>query len=242
MPKGWKEMKEDKEKRPTRTGMMLLLNDGDVARMRFLTDREEMFWGYFHAVQGRSRLGKLFTKQVYCFAEDGLECPYDNMADENVARTGRRFHWWVYVYYKLHRKKEKDADWTEEDYFGETMYKEEINTFKILGTGPGAQGVIEQKFDSWYKRFKTWCDRDYYWAREGEQLETKYDLMPDLEMKPSKLPKELLEIKEGLPDLEETVKGKAPTMIDNVNGENGPKEKKSFLESIDDIFDEEKDE
>ena len=232
MPKGWKQMQKDKENRPQQgsVGNRMRLKAGDIARVRFLTDIDEIFWGYFHTIPKFTRTGKRYSESFYCIAEDKEKCPYCEAVGEDIAVTRRKYFFWVYVYEIFHADQSK-PEWKAVEHDDETMYKEIVGAPKILETGPGMNSYIENRFNTWVRKFKTLIDRDYLWKRTGASMDdTSYDLVPEDK---SDFDSGLL--KGELPSLEALVKKENVGASEQENGGEKPG-RKPFLETIDEIF------
>ena len=237
MPNGWKEMVKDKERRPQSQSISteLRVKDGDIAKVRFITDRSDIFWGYFHSVPKFTRTGERYSESVYCLAEDGLDCPYDGI-EGDMSITRRKIYFWIYVYYVLHKQQKKNGtNWESVEFEEEQMFKETVEAPRILGTGPGMNGYIEDRFDTWFKKYKTFLDRDYLWRRKGSGMkDTLYDLVPE-----DKSDFDMALVKVELPDLESIIK---KISVPKEEEKTETKKDKSFVESVKDIFEEEDEE
>lgn len=244
MPKGMDSLKKAQEQAREASGSKLFQNqlrlggDARVARIRFLSDVDDFFWAWFHPVPSTSRLGKKFTRLMYCTHQDGEDCQYCAKTGEDVSSVKRRLFFWVYVYDILHNKRKND-EWEGIEYLGDKYWKEPVNAPRILETGPGFNGTIENKFIHWAKRFKgTISDRDYEWTRTGDSFhDTSYDLVP-IEDSKSELSDEQQEVKGKLKPLEEIIiEERKPKAESEEEGSSEDEDStKSMDEQLSDIF------
>ena len=165
----------------------LRIASGDIARVRFLTDANEVYWAYFHSVKSMTRLGKTYSRWVYCDKTadpdaDCEKCKKVDLESSEVSFPRFRMFFWVFLKNIQHIKKDDKELWKAIKRLGKsgkTFYEEEVNLPLVLETGPGNQGYIEERIKTWADKYGTLCDRDYEWSRKGEKMEdTVYDLIP----------------------------------------------------------------
>jgi len=176
--------------------------DAKIAKIRFLTDAKdaESFW--VHRLPKQTRLGKRFSVDVYCMAQEGGECNLCNNMNKEISRVNRKLIFWVYVYHILHVNPDKDGKWEKIKYLNQDFYKEVVEDIRLMYQGPGFNNSIETKFLNWEARFGTLCDRDYEWTRAGFGMsDTSYDLIPDPDGK-TELSSVIKEAMEGLDTLQ----------------------------------------
>jgi hypothetical protein len=185
MPTGFSSMERDSKNRAFDTPF-LKLKSGDIAVIRFITDINQMEWGYFHTLKSKNRLGdKEFTEDMYCKMQDEQRCECcESTTDQNLRKVKVRMFFHVYVYGILHKDPDSDSKWQLVNYAGGKYYFEAINQFKVLKTGPGSQGNIREKIKAWAKRAAdaehpdgTLLNRMYDWTRQGSNMDTIYDLI-----------------------------------------------------------------
>lgn len=210
--------------------MVLGIQDGESATLRFLTDTDGIIKDKLHNVQVTNPKGTSWRK-IRCTKEDTGICEHCT-AGKTPSYV---LYLWAYVYYKLHPnqnpKLNDDANaqkWAPTKVGTSTYYKEELNQPMIFrSTLGGKDKAIEKAFFEFSDEYGTWCDRDYKWSRKGKELDTTYLLTPK---DPSKMSKEIEEVKEGLPALSDYVLGKvrsfdsqAETEEEAVEEEEAPK-------------------
>ena len=202
--------------------MELKIKGDEIARLRILVEPQDIKTGFFHRVPRPTPKGKTFTEDIFCTAPD-KECVYDSDPKQEIRALKSRMFVWLYVYYVLHKNKEK-PEWIETERAGFKFYKEEINALKYLRTGEGWGGYIVNKFLAYYGKSGTLCDRDYEWIRQGEAMNnTVYDLLPE---DASKMTSEIKKIQANLPSLEVIMKGEK---VESVTNGAKPEEKKEEL-------------
>ena len=190
----------------------LKIKDGDIALLRFVTDKDNLIRAKFHDVKKVTPRGE-FNVPVYCAFEDTKMCPNcsSGLVPYNTVNL------WAYVYYILHKSQNPNIQagsnegiWPQAKQGKSILYKEEIGTFMWFRTKYGYQGRYRQMFVDFANEYNTLCDRDYSWSRAGAtRTNTNYSLMPKKEGK-LVLPDGVMAIKD-LPDLGEVVCGKIRT-------------------------------
>lgn len=219
MGTGLKSLEQERQKKGAQVSSseLRLKGDAKIAHIRFLTDVDELEWAYFHPVLTQTRLGKKFTKEIYCMLQDDKDCIYCAQVGLDAAKVKKKIFFWVYCYGIYHLNPDAEGKWEEVEYLGEKYYIESIKAIKLLKTGPGGEGNIEMKFVNWNKRYKTLCDRDYDWSREGSTMQdTSYDLVPREEGK-KEMPEEMKKLKASLMPLKKVIEQTKPTLVSNGN-------------------------
>ncbi len=189
--------------------MVLGLQSGESALLRFFTDTDGIIKDKVHSVQTLRPDGTTSWRKYRCTKEDTGICQYCSSGE----RPSYVLYLWAYVYYKLHQNQNPKLNtddnaekWAPTKVGTSTYYKEEINSPMIFrSTLGGKDKSIEKAFFEYSDEYGTWCDRDYKWSRSGKGLDTTYLLTPKTE---SKLSKELKELKDSLPELSDYVLGK----------------------------------
>jgi len=204
MPDWWENKEKDREKR--RAGLQTLklkpivdaknnpvTEDAKIARIRFLTDIKDAKSCWVHGVLKQSRLGKRFNEDVYCFfMNDDVKCKWCSDGDF----PKRKLYFWIYCFDILHIRQDQGKKWEKIEYMGDKYFSEPVNDIRLFVTGVGKSSSTEDKFIRAGKRFKTLCDRNYDWTREGLGLDTSYDLVYDTEAS-----EELSEVKKARENL-----------------------------------------
>lgn len=214
--------------------LLLKIKDGEHARIRILTDTEDIIKAGIHEVTKTTPKGPVYPK-IYCTKEDGGVCEECNRGD--IPKSTLFF--WVYVYEIMHKRQnpqlEQDPNatrWTQVKLSGTVYYREDVNGPRILRTKRGNNKYIEKMFVDYADEYGTWCDRDYRWSRTGSSMDdTSYSLVPK---DPSKMTKEITEVVKSLPKLTDYVMGK--TFVLHPESEDSNISKNKSDESDDGIF------
>lgn len=149
----------------------LWVKAGESARIRFLTDGDEVITTFFHRVVTDKESGKV--RESYCTSSVGQDC--QNCVDQ--VPKSLRWHVWVYVYYRLLSQPQEGCEIIEQA--GRVMYKQPVNKVMLLRRGVGKGQYLANKLQSLYQRYGTLLDRDYDWVRQGSTKDnTTYDLIP----------------------------------------------------------------
>lgn len=212
MLKGLKELKEKTEQAKQYASedriRLLYLGDGEHARVRFLTDVDDIIEAGMHELEEISPRGKRYVKR-YCSREDTGNC--QNCNDGNIPK--KTLFLWAYVYEIMHKTQnpalESDVNasrWPQvKSPGGGVYYKEEVDGVRAFRTKRGKSNSIQDAFINYADEYGTWCDRDYKWSRSGKSMDTTYSLAPK---EPSKMTKDIKEVQKGLPNLADYVTGK----------------------------------
>jgi len=184
MPTGFDSMERDSKNRSF-DSPYLRVRAGDIAVIRFITDINDMEWGYFHEVKTRNRLGdREFTDDVWCKMQDEERCECCESTDPKARKVKVRMFFNIFVFGILHKEQDQDGKWQQVNYAGSRYWYEKMEQFKVLKTGPGSQGNIREKIKAWAKRAAnadfpdgTLINKMYDWTRQGSGLDTIYDLI-----------------------------------------------------------------
>ena len=185
----------------------LYLRDGETAVLRFLSDGDDVISAYFHTIEENMPQGKRYRKK-YCTKTELGSCQF--CAEGNV--PGLLIFLWTYVYRIFHRQqnfrleRNPDADkWEPIKVGSQVFYKENVNGPMAFQMSPGRSDYLKDILTSYWTDYKTLCDRDYKWTRNGASLDTTYSLIPQKE---EKMSKEIVDSKQNLPSLSDYVSGK----------------------------------
>ncbi len=194
-----------------------LLNDREACVIRFLTDRPDFFLGEFHRVLDG---GKFKGMESCVKSELGQAC---KLCDDDD-RPGTQLLGWAYERYHDYSEKPphvKDDDLEEVQVGKRTVLREDVNEPRLWRYSIMHFNSLEYQYDE----EDTLVDREFKWARVGEKgiMRPTYILKPAA---PSKLPKELRELAESLPDLEDVAFGKAESLNGDA-AEEKPKTRKT---------------
>lgn len=185
MAKGMSSLLKDRENRNVASAVgnnvLRLKDDAKLARIRFLTDLDDMEWGWFHPIPMTSRLGKKYSTLKWCACQDKESCEYcatsKEQGEDNLSYSKKQMFFWVWVENIYHTKPDDAGKWSEKEYNGEDFFVEPVNKVMLFQTGVGQGGTFEEKLVTWGKRYKTLCDRYYDYTKTGGGLSTSYDLV-----------------------------------------------------------------
>lgn len=169
-----------------------LLQLGDIAKIRIVTEHDEAYSAYFYRHQTKSKKGTLYWTNT--LATEGME---EDPQWADVKRT-RHTLLWVYVYAIYHKAPSQDPNvvWEKGQLGAMTVYKEPVDEFQILR----ANYFDEQVLVSQVERQGSLTSRDYERTRQGMGTETRYTLDA---LDPRPLKPEIAERVADLPSLED---------------------------------------
>lgn len=163
-------------------------DDGEMCRIRFLTDGDAFVSDYFHRVMQ----GKQFKGWSLCQGSLGKDC--EPCEDGDNAQLQFLAHVFEYEHYFVeagqNRKKTRVGN--------RTYYVEEVNEARLMRYAAAHLASIRLRWE----RNGTLLDRDFEWIRSGAKGDTRpsYTLEP---LEPTKLSKAIKEVSVDLTDLEE---------------------------------------
>ena len=166
-----------------------LKDDGETARIRFLTDGDEIYWDWFHRIEERGQ----YRGERIC-VRSALDEPC-NYCDEEVKSI---FQWiaWVYVEYVDYAS---PGQGRKPVTIGRTkMYREHMNEARLLRLAGAHANSVKMRFE----KLGTLLDHEFDWTRSGPKGTNRpqYTLDP---VEKCKMPKELRELLAELDDLED---------------------------------------
>ena len=179
---------------------IMLREDKEKSILRFITDFDDFYYERYH----RNMVGGDFKGYKVCVRE-ALGQPCGRCSQEEP--TSLRFSGWVFEKTHYYRKyfefKNPEKKLTKD---GE-IWKLDINAPVLLEASIMHFNPIEFRHDM----YGTLLNREYSWIRVGEKDSRRptYMLEPEAE---SEYPKDLLELKESLPDLEDIALGKVKSL------------------------------
>jgi hypothetical protein len=188
----------------------LVIQDGETAILRFLTDGDGVVLAYLHELEEMSVKGKKYVRK-YCTKDTLGTCEYCTGGDKPKGFM----YLWAYVYSILHAKQNPALDvdenakrWQPLKVGSQTFYKEEVDAPLIFMTKVGRKNVYRNMITNYWSEYNnTLCDRDYKWSRVGAGLDTTYALTPK---DPTKMSKEVAAIDvSSLIPLPDYITGKA---------------------------------
>lgn len=156
---------QEREAKKSNYSMFLFLRDGDVARVRFMTNGAEIQTQQYHTVPtGRqSKSGKALIEDVYCGWEDGQDCRYCGNVSQETQRS-RKMNMFVWVYEVEHADGNVDA----------------IHAPRVWRIGGGKAGYITNFLTTYVKKYGSLTDRDYEIRRTGAgMVDTTYNILPE---------------------------------------------------------------
>ena len=182
---------------------LVLKDDGESSRIRFLTDEDEFFLEYQHWVDRKD------IKGFYPCLQTSLDQPCELCeSDDERTRKARNFFFaWVYEYYHDYTEKGQNRRPVKEGKI--TLYREDINSVKLLRLPSGHKESIVMRA----KKFGTLLDRDYDWTRSGERGDTSTQYILDASDEGKKpMPKEFVALAAKLPDFEDVAMGRVTSL------------------------------
>jgi hypothetical protein len=203
MPKGYKAYSQQQQERADGGGgggggiyHIRCLEDGESCRLRFLTDHEDLFWGWFHR---KTDASGNFAGMKMCPRELGTACE-DCIAakgGEERRKASMNFLAWAYEYEHYYTKPVEGA---REVKIGlVTRYVKPVNEIRLWRYASAHMKALEPIIT----RKGTITDRDYEWLRAGKSGDKKpqYSVEQVGEVEP--LPPEVAKLVANLPGLEE---------------------------------------
>ena len=127
------------------------LKGGDSARIRILSDGDEIVKAPFHRHEIHFASGKTFSKDIYCSGKECEICVDDQFSDESK-KVRSKLLLYVFVYDIQHKSKNPEKDWKLDT--NSKRYIEIVNKPMILMTGRGNGGYIENLFIEYYGKYK----------------------------------------------------------------------------------------
>jgi len=216
MLKGVSKIKERAKEAQSMSGKnrirWLNIGDGEVALLRFVTDKDDIIQAEMHSVKRMTPRGERFSK-TYCKSQDNMACEY---CAQGIS-TGPMLFAWVYVYEIMHRQQNQRlttdpnaAKWERIEVRDIPYFKEEVEGLMVFKTGPGKDQKYRNMLVNLSEEYGTLSDRDYKWVRTGSTKETTdYSLVP---RDPKKTKKEVIEASKDLPDLGDVISGKIKSL------------------------------
>ncbi len=202
--------KTAQERRSSSSNFLFLSQDGEKAKLRFLTDMDDFVSGVFH----RQMMGKKLSDPTPCvewMIREGFHAgdPTDTCKLCDAKVPSRNQFWaYAYVYYVLHPfqnpRLEQDPDATKWVPMkvaagAKPLFKQDVGKLRIVLYG-------EQVFDSLlalFEEYTTLLDRDYTLVRNGAKGDsnTSYTFIAASEAPVAPEIKELLSAEEDLETL-----------------------------------------
>jgi hypothetical protein len=212
----------------------LQIKEGEVALLRFLTDKEDIIQAEMHSAKKITPKGEYYIK-VYCKMQDNQPCEHC----AGGLSKGPMYFLWAYVYEIFHKAQNPklaqypDADkWERVTVKDVPYYKETVNGPMIFRTGPGKDQKYKNMLVNFSDEYGTLCDRDYKWLRTGGSKETTdYSL---ISKDPKKITKEVVEVRDSIPELGDVVSGKVNSLSSEEN--TSETEKEATAPAEDDLF------
>jgi len=194
----------------------LMINDGETAILRFITDGADVILAHMHELEEVSPKGKRYVKR-YCTKEDTGVCEHCSSGDKPKGFL----YLWSFVYAIIHARQNPALEvsqnaprWQPLKIGSQTFYKEEVNYPMVFATKVGKKSMYRNAITGFWQEYGSLCDRDYKWARNGAGLDTIYTLTPK---DPTKKSKEVAEFTlETLPSITDYIVGN-PTSMESVS-------------------------
>ena len=200
-----------------------LLTDGEFCKIRFLTDVEEMYFEWQHSVHDAK--GQFRGYKVCPASAFNQEC------DDCKAGNGASLQFFGWVWEYNHTYTEPGDDRTPIKEGKRTVYREDVGAVRLFRYSNFHKASLEMRAN----KYGTLLDRDYEWIRSGEKgsKRPQYMLEPSDDGK-EPMPKELVTIATGLPDLEDVALGRVETLDVKKDVPYGEEEKVTVIPLDDD--------
>ncbi len=193
---------------------VMLRDDGEFCRFRFLTEHDEIFWERFHKLgQGSDFRGYMVCLNS-ALDQDCERCEKDEKPPTTL------FLAWVYEFSHfypptseaktaLKKMKERNKDTSiKKTKIGSTPFFEvEVNEPMLMQYSTFFRGPIKTRAE----HHGTLLDRPFEWIRNGERGEQQLSYVLE-GLDKEKMPKELKELMASLPDLEDVALGRVETL------------------------------
>jgi len=193
---------------------VMLRDDGEFCRFRFLTEHDEIFWERFHKLGQGSDFRGYTVCLNSALDQDCERCEKDEKPPTTL------FLAWVYEFSHfypptseaktaLKKMKERDKDIViKKTKIGSASFFEvEVNEPMLMQYSTFFRGPIKARAE----HHGTLLDRPFEWIRNGERR--KQQLSYVLEgLDKEKMPEELKELMASLPDLEDVALGRVETL------------------------------
>jgi len=152
---------------------LYLKNDGDMARIRFLTEAEDMETVHSHAIKYTSG-GKTMYSERYCVGPNN-GCKY---CADGLKYTSK-WNAWVYVYETYSMVPSKGSEAMQSADGKTTAYVTKVNQVMLLRQGRGKDDYIITKLKNLRQKYGTLLDRDYDYTMSKGKDSRSYDFMPN---------------------------------------------------------------
>jgi hypothetical protein len=181
--------------------------DGESARIWFLTEGDDVFFESFHWCDNADAGEKL----QLCAKSLGQTCANCELSEEKGSGVGAartEFFLWVYELEHYYIEKPKKVDSMKVRIGSLVLYKVDVNAPMLMRYSVAHRATIKNRWE----RHGTLTDRPFFWIRSGEKASTRYELEADDK---ERMPKDLKELMNTLPDPEDVALGK----VDKLDGE-----------------------
>ena len=165
MPRGLTQMSEGgggKSKQNAGFKRVMLYDDGESSKLRFLTDADEMYFDWFHKYADPG--DKWPTKRRICL-RSALNAPCEDCDNELPSV----YEWmaWVYVYTQ---NLGKAGDGRTPVTVGRrTYYQENCNEVRLMRYASFHKASVKAQ----YERLSTLLDYEFEWIRQGGEKDNK---------------------------------------------------------------------
>lgn len=193
---------------------VMLRDDGEFCRLRFLTEHDEIFWERFHRLMD----GRNFRGFKVCLNsaldQDCELCESDERSPTTL------FLAWVYEFshfypptseaktaLKKMRERDKDTVIKKTKVGDNSFFEVEVNEVMLMQYSTFFRGPIKARA----KHHGTLLDRPFEWIRSGERGTQQPSYVLEA-LDEEKMSKEVKELMASLPDLEDVALGRVETL------------------------------
>ena len=194
---------------------VMLRDDGEFCRFRFLTEHDEIFWERFHSIgQGKNYRGE----KVCLNSALDQDCELCESGDNNSPKT--QFLAWVYEFVHFYpptseakaalrkmKDRSKDIVISKTKVGDKPFFEVEVNEPMLMQYSTFFRGPIKARAE----RHGTLLDGPFEWIRAGERGTQQPSYVLEA-LDKEKMSKELKELMASLPDLEDVALGRVETL------------------------------
>lgn len=152
---------------------LYLKNDGDMARIRFLTESEDIEPVFVHQIEYSSNGRKMYSERSCTGRNNGCKYCADGLKVTN------KWNAWVYVYETYSMVPSKGSEAMQSPDGKTTAYITKVNQVMLLRNGRGKDDYIITKLKNLRQKYGTLLDRDYDYSMNKTANGRSYDFLPN---------------------------------------------------------------